>query len=456
MLLPDKRLQKVLDIFIDRISQKQTLSMRKLANARREEIQFGRFIGNQRVEVKELETHLYKQAAMGCQQSEHILLIEDSSQMSFTLSNSIEGLGKVDKGQVKGFYLHPVLSMDADTGACHGIAALEFHTRIFEQEKLDKKTVNALRRKIPFEHKEGFRWYSSIEKALSNCTEPIKKTVIADRESDIFPVLVGLQQDLEVDYIIRSKNNRPLEQGIKLYEKINSWSVKQSYDISLPATDKRSAHKAKLMIKFGQVILNKAEGKTIKQMPATHSCWAIEVKECPDSVVGTESPVHWILLTSHGLDSFEKALQIIDWYKQRWNIEQVFRALKNKGLRIESSQVSNYERLQKVTILALMGAVKVLQLVRARNGDTGQNISEAFDEHENKLLIVLNKQLEGNTEKLKNPHAPMSLGFAAWIIARLGGWSGYKSQRPPGPIDFLTGLQRFNERLEGYKLANET
>ena len=30
---------------------------------------------------------------------------------------------------------------------------------------------------------------------------------------------------------------------------------------------------------------------------------------------------------------------------------------------------------------------------------------------------------------------------------------GYESQRPPSPIDFLTGLQRFSERFEGFMLA---
>jgi hypothetical protein len=65
----------------------------------------------------------------------------------------------------------------------------------------------------------------------------------------------------------------------------------------------------------------------------------------------------------------------------------------------------------------------------------------------------MNRQLEGKTDKLKNPHSKECLAFAAWVIARLAGWSGYTSQRPPGPIDFLIGLQRFNERFQGFKIA---
>jgi hypothetical protein len=34
-------------------------------------------------------------------------------------------------------------------------------------------------------------------------------------------------------------------------------------------------------------------------------------------------------------------------------------------------------------------------------------------------------------------------GIRRWHVARLGGWTGYASERPPGPITFTRGLQRF-------------
>ncbi|HEX2184661.1 MAG TPA: hypothetical protein VHN78_04045, partial [Chloroflexota bacterium] len=59
----------------------------------------------------------------------------------------------------------------------------------------------------------------------------------------------------------------------------------------------------------------------------------------------------------------------------------------------------------------------------------------------------------GPTVKQRNPHAPGSLAWAAWIIARLGGWKGYARERPPGPITFLHGLHRFYAMAEGFHLA---
>lgn len=455
MGLADKRLDDVMEAFTDRISKKQTLSMRKLSNNRNEEVQFGRFIGNHRVTRKDLEKKMYHQMSTHCHAS-HILLLEDTSQMGFGLNRSIQGLGKVDKGQVQGFYLHPVLALDADSGACYGIAAVEFHWREWKQDSRTYKALKAARNKIPYEQKEGYRWFSSIQKALQQCPQTASKTVVADRESDIYPVLTGLNHQLGVEYVIRSRHNRPVQDGEKLLQKVDQWSEEFYFQTQVPPTDKRSAHKASLILKFGQVILKKSAGKTNKKYPATHATSIVEVRESPDSVVNHEAPIHWVLLTSHQVETVQIALQVVEWYKQRWNIEQVFRTLKNKGLRIESSQLSSYEKIQKMMILALIGAVKVLQLVRARDGTTQQPMATSFDQTEQKFIQLINQTLQGNTEKLKNPYPPTSLAFAAWVMGRLSGWSGYKSQRPPGPIDFLTGLQRFYERLQGYRLALET
>jgi len=456
MKLPDKRLERVLEKFSDRIRHRQTLSMRKLAHSRKEEIQFGRFLGNQRVSVQSLESILYEQCSTSASGSQHILLLEDSTQMAFSLQRQIKGLGKIDKGIVQGYYLHPVLTLDAHNGACHGVSALEFRVRPWQDDGLTYQQRKNARNKEFFEDKEAYRWRSSVEKALESLPTSPRKTVVADRESDIYAVMVGLKQDLGVDYVIRSRIDRTLTQGEKLSVVLGSQPIQDEMDVELPATEGRSAHRARLQLRYAQVEFKKTESLTRKVLPTHWKSWVVSVCETAQTASKGEQPVSWTLLTSHPVGTVEEAWQIVEFYKQRWNIEQIFRLLKSRCLRFESSQLSAYEKMQKLMVVALMGAVKVLQLVRAREAHTDQSLSAVFHEPEQEFLQRLNGTLEGSTSKQKNPYPAKSLAFGAWVIARLAGWSGYQSQRPAGPTDFFTGLQRFYEQWQGYLLFSQS
>jgi hypothetical protein len=108
------------------------------------------------------------------------------------------GLGKIDKGQLKGFYIHPVLAIDAVTNGCYGIASLEFVKRAFKEEILTRGQRGTIRNSTAFEEKESYRWFSSIKKALTQCVNAATKTVIADRD-------LGFKQALGI-YYYHNKN----------------------------------------------------------------------------------------------------------------------------------------------------------------------------------------------------------------------------------------------------------
>ena len=115
----------------------------------------------------------------------------------------------------------------------------------------------------------------------------------------------------------------------------------------------------------------------------------MKLKEQQESVVNKEQAIHWVLMTSHQVETIEMALQIVAWYKQRWNVEQIFRTLKSKGLKIEASQLKSYEKLQKLTILGLIAAVRVMQLIKARDGETGQKIESVFDDEQQEFIEII-------------------------------------------------------------------
>src|SRR5258708_40169417 len=90
---------------------------------------------------------------------------------------------------------------------------------------------------------------------------------------------------------------------------------------------------------------------------------------------------------------------------------------------------------EKLAVIALISASKTMQLVLARAAPNHDQPAEhVFDERQIEVIEALQARLQGRISKQKNPYPPKSLAWAAWTIARLGGWSGYESERSTGPI----------------------
>ena len=123
--------------------------------------------------------------------------------------------------------------------------------------------------------------------------------------------------------------------------------------------------------------------------------------------------------------------------------------------RRDDSHVTQAGRFIKLAVAALIAAVRIMQFVMARDGSTGQSLTDATDPADRAMLQAFNAKLEGRTALLKNPHHADSLAWLAWIVARLGGWSGYTSKgyKPPSPKTISRGLAKLDAMTHGWKLA---
>src|SRR5580704_15577249 len=136
------------------------------------------------------------------------------------------------------------------------------------------------------------------------------------------------------------------------------------------------------------------------------------------------------------------ARRIVELYKKRWTIEQLFRLMKKEGLQLEDSRLETADRLLKLAAIAAKAAAITLQLVLARDGQSAEPASLALNEQQIEDLAALAAKYKGRTTLQSNPHPAKTLAWAAWIIARLGGWDGYPRTKP-GPITMRHGLQYF-------------
>jgi hypothetical protein len=428
------------------VCERQTVRLRKLGDSRAEKVKFRRFLMNDRVTVGKIVARLRARVAAAAA-GRHVLAIQDTSEINYEAKRARKrGLGKVGNGSDVGLFVHPVLTVDAKTGHCLGLADVQVWRRF------KKKAANY--RKQPIEDKESYRWLKGPRRAKWGLAKAAMITVIDDREGDIFEKWARLP-DRRTHLLSRACRDRAVAGGGTLFAVMAAFPERHRFELDLPARPgKRQARQAHLAVRFGKVGICRPKSCSDPNAPREIELFAIEVREL--NPPAGEAPIHWRLLTTHDVETVKQALTVIGWYRQRWHIEQLFRTVKRQGLDIEESVVAEGEALEKLAVIALAAACQTMQLVLARaSPDHSQPASHVFDDRELQVLAVLQARLQGRTVKQQNPHPPGSLAWAGWSIARLGGWTGYDSDKSTGPITMRDGLERFRAIVQGYFLYED-
>ncbi len=424
----------------------RTVRIRQLAPTRAAMMRAQRWLANEKVTAPEVMAHCGERVGR-LAAGRHVLAIQDTSEVNYQRhAGRTRGLGTVGNGRDAGLFVHPVLAVDAESGACLGLVGAELWLRTHA------KAAN--HRAVPIEAKESFRWLRSAEMARHRLSHAAHVTMIADRESDIYEEWVRLPR-AGFDLLTRACQDRALEGGGYLFAFTDGLPVAHRYSFTLPARPgKRTARQAQMELRFGTVTIKRPRNGGDRTAPEGVTLRVVDVREV--GAPAGEEPVHWRLLTTHHLDTVADALRLVGWYRLRWTIEQLFRTLKKQGLDLEASQLESGAALLRLTALALQAATRCMQLVLARDGTTGQSADALFDAEQIEVLQALNPTLEGSTAKQRNPYPQHSLAWAAWVIARLGGWKGYRSESPPGPITMHEGWKRFTALQQGWRLAQGT
>ncbi|SEN70100.1 Transposase Tn5 dimerisation domain-containing protein, partial [Flavobacterium sp. fv08] len=111
--------------------------------------------------------------------------------------------------------------------------------------------------------------------------------------------------------------------------------------------------------------------------------------------------------------------------------------------------------VRKLCLLMLETIIKLFIMQIAYASEEEIEPTSCFSDQEIECLELQIIQLEGKTEKLKNPYKSSDLKRYIWAIARLGGWKGYLSERKPGITTFWIGLQKFNSVMQGWRLFTD-
>lgn len=406
-------------------------------------MQFRRLLHNRSVTALEMSQHAGAQTGLRAA-GRHLVVAQDTCEVGLGSQDSRPQFGPVSKGRAAGVLLHVSLAMEAGPGASVlGIVSMDVWNR--GREEL------APRRKRATADKESQRWIEHTQRAGQVLAKADSITMVSDRESDFYELFV--ERPANVDLIVRACQNRRIaaeDAQHLLFDFIDARDEQGRFVTLIPAAPGRRERKAEMAVRFASVVVRRPRHCADPALPETIDLTLVDVREISEPEDGS-TPVHWRLLTTHAVTTLTDARLVIDLYRRRWAIEEYFRTLKTAGFDIEAAEIGDPHAMMNFVAAAAVAAVTIKQLVHARDGTTDQLISDAFDPDDQPILEAVSASLEGKTAKQKNPHPKGSLAFAAWVIARLGGWTGYYGK--PGPKVMRIGLTEFRAIKYGVKLG---
>jgi len=450
----DKRLERRAVKIIGSLFTKCIHSIRQIASDNASQRGWYRFLRND----KTTEQEIIQQISVQCSfagKNRIVLSIQDTTEVNlYNHKNRIkidDFIGKTNAPDYGlGFFIHPSFVVDAISGFPLGYSDITVWNRPIEKTTKHDRQYN----KLPVEEKESYKWIASSLKTKEALCEAEAVIIVQDREGDIYEQFASIP-DQKTHLLIRSKTNRRVDKGIKLFDKLSACDTAGTYSIDLSGDKRKKQIKrtATLEVRYCPVTITRplAASRDLKQ---SVDLFAVEAKEINPK---TSQAIHWKLLSTVPVTSLEEALCLIEWYSWRWKIEEIFRILKQEGYNIEASELESPKAIRKLCLLMLTSIIKLFQMHYCYNIPEGETLDAmmCFNEKEQECLEEQSAKLEGKTEKLKNPYRTKSLRRATWVIARLGGWKGYKSERAPGITTLWIGLRRFNDLFEGWRLYED-
>ncbi len=343
-----------------------------------------------------------------------VLCIQDTTEGDYSGKNDIVGLGPLNYETRRGLYLHPTLAVTPERVPL-GLLDLWSWTR--EAGSLGKEQGRR-----PIEEKESLRWLEGYRR-VSELIESLPETqlvYVADREADIYEVLAERAATQPcAEWLIRAERAR-----------LASAPVLAEAEFDLPATARRPARRIHQQLRVARLTF-KAPHRSDRTL-ADIEVSAVLAREV-DPPQG-EEPIEWLLLTSLPVETAEQALEKLQWYLCRWQIEVFFKILKS-GCRIEKLQLETLERLEPALAFYLIIAWRVLYLTLLGRDCPQMPCNVVFAEEEWRAVYIV-------TKRQPPPETPPSLDAMVRMVASFGGLLNRKGDGFPGPQSLWIGLQR--------------
>ena len=334
------------------------------------------------------------------QHAKTVLCIQDGSDLNFDAYGACQGLGLNGKNQgskgTPGLHMHAMLVLDGN-GVPLGMPRVEFGP----QEK------NAGDGEIGAPRKTR-RWVRVLEEcsAFAAQLDGVRPLSIMDREADAFEIFDERRRLGNVDILVRATHVRCLGRGqAELFDMIKDEPARGSIKIKVgrssghradgsqesrterpariaPATLRwrtatlPPARIAPATLRWRTATLPPARAATNRVPPVTvnivHLC-----EETPPDDGG--KPLEWFLLTTLPVKIFKQAVQIVEFYLQRWLIEGFFNILKSGG-KVEQLSHHSADRIERAVYIKAVIAWRLAAMTMLGRGTPELDASVLFSD----------------------------------------------------------------------------
>jgi hypothetical protein len=396
-----------------------------------------RFFDHRHVSMQAVLSGHYEVSSRRAAREPVVLAVQDTTDLNYSAHRATEQLGPIGEselGQV-GLLLHGTMLYNLQ-GTPLGLLDVQCWVR-------DEEGMGEDRRDLPMEQKESYKWLLSFAAAsrLQGQCPQTQVVSVGDREADLYELLVAARDDPHhTKVLVRACQDRRLEGGECgfLWEQMAAYPAVASMKLKVPRKQSQPARTAVVDVHYGAVELKAPHRKAALGSVKLWAVWVIEVGAPP----GAE-PVEGMLLTNMVVDSPEAALEKVQWYCLRFQIEVYHRTLKS-GCRIEERQLGSAERLESCLGIDLLVAWRIVYLTKLGRETPEVPCTVFFEEAQWRALMFY------ATGKLPPKQVPR-LWTIVQLVAQLGGFWGRKSDGQPGTKSMWLGLQRLDDLTEMWR-----
>lgn len=198
--------------------RKSIHSIRQLTKDDADAKGFYRFLQNERVREEDIRCNMVDNCRAACI-GKFVLCIQDTTEINLSShagrlnKDAYIGTTNAKNNKGLGFFLHPSLVLDAQSGVPYGYSEVKIWNRSQEFRSKHQREYS----KLPIEEKESYKWIEvskNTQSALSDIVE--KMVIVQDREGDIYEQFATVP-DEKTDLLIRARTDRRLPNGTKLF-----------------------------------------------------------------------------------------------------------------------------------------------------------------------------------------------------------------------------------------------